>query len=306
MRRDEMFRKLWKIAGGLALAAAVLLTGGQTARAADSTVDWSRTGSVSVTPRSVEEGHEIVKGTSFLLYRVAEAAERDQRLVYTPTEAFAGSGAELSDPNAEGLAQTLADYAEKAKLSGTEAKAGADGSVTFGNLPLGLYLLVQKDTVPGYRAAAPFLVSVPAVSGDGTAWIYDVDASPKAEWYAVSDITVKKQWNDGNSKSRPDRIRVGLYLDDTLLDTVTLDAEHQWSYTWKDLEKSDRYSVKETAVKGYTATYNRKDSVFTITNTAKLAQTGQQNWPVPVLAGAGVAVFALGWALAYLKKKEKR
>lgn len=36
----------------------------------------------------------------------------------------------------------------------------------------------------------------------------------------------------------------------------------------------------------------------------KLPQTGQLNWPVPVLATAGLALFAAGWALYYGKRKD--
>lgn len=36
----------------------------------------------------------------------------------------------------------------------------------------------------------------------------------------------------------------------------------------------------------------------------KLPQTGQLNWPVPVLAVSGLAVFVLGWYLRFGRKKE--
>ncbi len=35
-----------------------------------------------------------------------------------------------------------------------------------------------------------------------------------------------------------------------------------------------------------------------------LPQTGQLNWPIPVLAGAGVLLFFLGWALTFSRKKK--
>ena len=34
-----------------------------------------------------------------------------------------------------------------------------------------------------------------------------------------------------------------------------------------------------------------------------LPQTGQLNWPVPVLAGAGLVLFALGWWLCFGQRK---
>ena len=36
---------------------------------------------------------------------------------------------------------------------------------------------------------------------------------------------------------------------------------------------------------------------------SRLPQTGQLNWPVPVLAGAGLVLFALGWRLCFGQRK---
>ena len=36
----------------------------------------------------------------------------------------------------------------------------------------------------------------------------------------------------------------------------------------------------------------------------KLPQTGQLNWPVPVLAAAGLVLFAIGWGIRFRRKRE--
>jgi LPXTG-motif cell wall-anchored protein len=36
----------------------------------------------------------------------------------------------------------------------------------------------------------------------------------------------------------------------------------------------------------------------------KLPQTGQLNWPIPIMAAAGLAFFVFGWILCFRKKKE--
>lgn len=36
----------------------------------------------------------------------------------------------------------------------------------------------------------------------------------------------------------------------------------------------------------------------------KLPQTGQLNWPIPLLAGAGVLLFLVGWDLAFLRRRK--
>ena len=99
-------------------------------------------------------------------------------------------------------------------------------------------------------------------------------------------------------------LTVTLYNGNTAVETVKLDGTNNWSYTWKNLDGDGNWQILETSVpKGYTPSYTAKDGVVTITNTAALIQTGQMNWPIPVLAAAGVILLALGGVLVAKKKK---
>ena len=120
------------------------------------------------------------------------------------------------------------------------------------------------------------------------------------------DLTVKKVWSDENDKLdiRPDSVTVTLYNGDTAVDKVTLGAWNNWSYTWTDLDGNGDWSVLETGIpKGYTPSYRTNGDVVTITNTATLIQTGQLNWPIPVLGGLGVLMIFFG--ILMMRKKRK-
>lgn len=297
--------KLLKTIGGLLLTMVLLLSVSVNAFAAETTIDRDRKGSISITPKDAGDGHTVIMGTSFTLYKAAEVTNDGTSLRYTLTKEFEESGADLSDFTADDLAKALADFAGQEGLSGNTKKADENGTVTFTDLSLGLYLLVQSASVDGTYAAEAFLVSVPMTGTDGEAWLYDVDASPKAETYECIDVTVKKVWNDGSdTSSRPSSITVQLYDGSVLVDTVTLNSDNGWTHTWTALKKSDGYSVAEEQVSGYAAAYSQSGGTFTITNTPKLVQTGQLNWPVPLLAGCGLALFAVGWGLVFLKRKK--
>lgn len=57
-----------------------------------------------------------------------------------------------------------------------------NGQVTFGNLPVGLYLVEETDSGNNLIAepAAPFLVTIPYPNADGSgSWVYDVNVYPK-------------------------------------------------------------------------------------------------------------------------------
>ncbi len=80
-----------------------------------------------------------------------------------------------------------------------------------------------------------------------------------------TDLSVSKTWNDGDASDRPDQITVHLYADgvDTGK-TVTLDKEHNWTTSFKDLDvykdgKKISYSVVEDVPDGYSASYKYDD-----------------------------------------------
>lgn len=119
------------------------------------------------------------------------------------------------------------------------------------------------------------------------------------------DITVKKVWSDDNSANRPTSVTVTLYNGTEVYDTVTLSAENNWTYHWEDASVLGNWQIAEVNIsKGYTPSYRVSDGVITITNTLKLIQTGQLNWPIFLLGGVGLVLVALG-ATVTLGKKRK-
>jgi fimbrial isopeptide formation D2 family protein/LPXTG-motif cell wall-anchored protein len=56
----------------------------------------------------------------------------------------------------------------------------ADGTATFGNLPVGLYLVTESSYPAGVTPSAPFLVSVPLTDPNNKdGWLYNVHVYPK-------------------------------------------------------------------------------------------------------------------------------
>ena len=291
--------KILKMTGGFLMALALLLSMNVTAFAY-TPLDLGKTGSITVSPAN---GKSI--GTELTIYQVADVTVDNADQKYVLTEAFADSKADLTALEDTGeLARKLTAYAAEHKLSGITKSVDTGGSVTFDNLELGLYLVIQEVSQPGDTIVNPFLVSVPMQDSKGE-WDYDVDASPKAETYELMDVSVRKVWNDGgNASGRPSAVTVYLYDGAALVDTVTLNSTGGWSHTWKGLKKSDGYTVKEEKLSGYQDSYSQSGNTFTITNTPKLAQTGQLNWPIPLLAGGGVMLFAIGWGMVFLVRKK--
>ena len=222
----------------LFLAVLLLCTVGVTA-AAQNVPDLSWKGSITVTMR---QGETAVSGGSLTLYRVGEVREEDGNYSFVLTGDFTGCGQSLTNIQSAQLAKNLAQYVADHDLIGTTSEIDSSGTVTFPQLTLGLYLLVQNKAASGYNKAEPFLVSVPM--RENGAYVYDVNASPKVE--------VQKTSEPGDS-----------------------------------VPKNPSTSTTSTSGK----------------SNSKLPQTGQLNWPVPVLAVSGMCLFAIGWMLRSGKKK---
>lgn len=256
-----------------------------------------------------------VEGAAYDLYLVGSAVGS----VVTLNSDFAGAQATFEDTSADALrtaAQTLSAYAIAQKVKPVQSgKTDANGSLTFSGLPEGVYLAVGENTQVGEEtySTLPILITLPEILEDGS-WVYDVATRAKTE-KLESPLTLRviKEWSDkGYEKNRPSSIQVTLYKDKAEYETITLNAENRWSYTWNNLDKSAKWSVLEKEVpKGYTVSTDTKNegqqTVITLTNTYKTAtpspspsatptlpRTGQLWWPVPLLAGAGILCLAVG------------
>lgn len=158
----------------------------------------------------------------------------------------------------------------------------------------------EEDVPEGYEASFKIV--------DNTVFITNhMDYEPVVPTKPV-DLTVKKDWSDRNNKkgNRPDSVTVTLYNGDEAVEKITLSDKNNWTYTWEALDGSGDWSVLETGIpKGYTPSYRTMDGVVTITNTSTLIQTGQMNWPIPVLGGLGLLLIACGFIVMAKKRKNK-
>ena len=261
--------------------------------------DPDQPGSISVALVS-QDGTQPMEGAELSVFHVATVgADENGTLFYAYTDDFSGCGVELSDPE---LVKTLEAFVSGQNIPARKIVTDAQGKAICKDLPLGLYFVKQTGAAEGFAPCASFLVTVPMKTDSG--FRYDVDASPKTEAAKLIDITVKKVWNTDKSTAIPKSVTVQLLRDDAVVETATLSEANNWQITYSDLPESDAYSIKEVNVpKGFTATYAKKGDMFTVTNTASLAQTGQLIWPIPVLAMAGVFFLLVGFAI--LRKSEK-
>lgn len=282
----------------LALCMAVWLTLACSHTVLAEDFDPDKTGSISVTLTEPSQNEPMV-GAELSLYCVATVQKSaDGALLYTYTPAFAQVGVSLDDT---ALADTLDTFVSQNAVTPVARITDATGTAVWDDLALGLYFVKQTGNVDGFAPCASFLVTVPGESADG--YVYQVNATPKTEVTKLTTITIKKVWNTDASTPIADSVTVRLMQKGKTVKTAVLNAQNNWQVVYDAMPVSDEYSIEEVDIpKGFTATYKQNGYLFTVTNSSTLIQTGQLMWPIPVLAGSGMLLLALGIALLQKKR----
>lgn len=202
--------------------------------------------------------NKALSGGELTVYRVAEVQRKNGNLSFEYCGDFDGCAIELGDLTDSTLAGQLQEYLSD-NAEGTVREVDANGNVNFDDLELGLYLVVQTKASKGYKPVNSFLVSLP-MAEDGE-WNYEVDASPK----------------------------VGAYTPEP--ETPPTPPTPDYPDTPTPPDNPDN-PVSPGNPDNPVAPGHPDNPVM-----SGLPQTGQLNWPVPVLAVSGVVLFAFGWAL---------
>lgn len=138
------------------------------------------------------------------------------------------------------------------------------------------------------------------------------DKKPVVYELTLLDRKVVKKWIDQDS-SRPSSVQINLLCDGEVVEgkALELSKKNNWQATWTGLDSRLEWSVKEAKVPtGYTVSYkyDKTAGIWYVTNTGEnkggsLLQTGQLNWPIPVLCAGGFLLMTVGMLL--MKRKEE-
>lgn len=210
--------------------------------------------------------NKALSGGELTVYRVAEVQRRNGNLSFEYCGDFDGCAIELGDLTDSTLAGQLQEYLSD-NAEGTVREVDANGNVNFDDLELGLYLVVQTKASKGYKPVNSFLVSLP-MAEDGE-WNYEVDASPKVGAYTPEPETPPSPPDTPDKPDKP----VSPGNPDNPVSPGTPDNPVAPG------------SPDNPVLPGHP-----DNPVMN-----GLPQTGQLNWPIPMMAVSGMLLFAYGW-----------
>ena len=157
-------------------------------------------------------------------------------------------------------------YANGAKVQSVSVGEEDNWQYTFENLPKyengkEIVYTISEESVPGYTTT---------VDGYNLVNTHKPDTPPPTE--ITINISGTKTWNDSNNRDgiRPDEITVNLYANGDKIQSVSVNEESNWQYTFENLPKYENgeeivYTISEESVPGYTTTVNGYDIINTHT-----------------------------------------
>lgn len=247
------------------------------------------------------------EGLTIRIYRVAEAFPDG---TFELLEPYAGYPVNIhgitSQTEWQQVAETLKAYIVADQVEPTyTAVTDAGGMAHFADLQTGLYLVlgVVAENDSGMYQFRDFMVYLPTPQPDEN-FLYDVEAKPKCSRFTpYTQYSVRKLWKDpGNEAQRPTEVLVDIFKDGIFVESVSLNAENDWCYSWRTEADGALWTVTEKSVpEEYLVVISQVDNAFVITNTdpgnLNPPDTGEI-FPLSLLmiplCLAGVCLMALG------------
>ena len=265
-----------------------------------------RTGSLHVTLYD-HQNDVPLRGGELTLYQVATVRRRTNgNLSYAYTGDFTGCNVVLGDLSDSTLAAQLVRYLPAVPTAAAQANVSETGTIDFTNLAQGLYLVVQTEASHGYEAINPFVVSIPLK--DGSSWIYDVDATPKVGAVTPETPDTPDEPDKPDKPDTPDKPTTPETPDtpDTPENPDNPDTPVSPGNPDNPVSPGNPDNPVSPGNPDNPVSPGNPDNPVSPghPDTPVLPQTGQLNWPIPVLACSGVLLFATGWCLNKKGKKE--
>ena len=259
-------------------------------------------------------------GTAFgeLPVKLYQIADVSSDLQYTLTAPFAATGLTLNGIRTNSEWNVIRSTLESHIIANrvTEDRAlvtGQNGQVCFENLKPGLYLAVPGLGVSGDVQCAfdAALVALPGLGTDGK-WQYQqsvtAKGTPLPPINADEEISYKivKLWKGDSRYKRPQKIEVEIFRNGESYELVTLSKDNFWSYSWTVKDDGAVWTVAERNVpSGYTATMEKRDMTFILTNTRipnkpgvseppKTGDTSNVMLYMTLMYGSGILLVLLG------------
>ena len=278
----------------------------------------ARAGACSLTLRYAQDKAGF-EGIPVRIYRVAEAQSGGSYGLVAPFDGYpVNINGITSQREWRTVTTTLAAYiAADAPALTAVGTTDSTGTVVFKGLEAGLYFVegVTAENANGVYCFDEMMVYLPTPQEDGT-YLYDLEAAPKCgNFVPAEEYQVTKLWKDsGDGDARPTFITVDILLDGVVKEQVTLNAENNWTHSWRAVGENGKWTVVERNVpEGYRVTVTANGTAFLVTNVSTTppvvpptGDTASLGFYVILLAVSGLLLVLLSCRRGRRKDNEEK
>lgn len=257
----------------LFLVIGLLYTAQATACAAGMPTE-GRDGTITV---ELAYGGQAVDGGTLTAYRVGQIQSGSDS--FEKTDMMTGFDGVYDDIGSAALANRIAAFVKAHSLSAYATAKNQNGTALFPQVEPGLYLIVQTEPSEGYAPLNPFLVSMPML--EGGRYVYEVNARGKLQLPQEPEPTRPSDPENPPDPDQPDEP----------------DQPDQPDQPGKPSQPGS------PSQPGAPDEGEPNQPASAAPSVPTLPQTGQLNWPIPVLTVVGLCLFALGWKLRFGRKR---
>lgn len=211
------------------------------------------------------------------LYKIANISKN---YVFTLTDEFEGTGVTLNGAITKGewniIRSTIDSYIVSENILPMKVDfTDENGKIVFDNLEPGMYFTSSLRTARnniGYRFDS-VLSSLPSLKDGLPVYEVEVNTKPERDKPPTEKVRyrVSKLWKDEKfEKLRPENIEVKIFKNKELQETVVLNAENNWFYSWEAEDDGSEWMISEKIVSNkYKALVEKRDTTFVLINQYK-------------------------------------
>ena len=263
-------------------------------------IDKTAHGSILV--RFVDADNKPITGGNVELYKVAGVADDSQgNDVYVPESDFCKSGLDYTRLMDAEFASEAGQFASAHGISGEICEVDPNGQAKYEDLEVGIYLITQPIANDGWYAIDPYVVTLPL--NEQGIWNYNVDSLPKMEPLAPI-LSPTPTLTPSSTPSATPSSSPTPSPSATQSSSPTPSLSPIPSDPISTLTPTPYTEEGSTVTSTPSPTPTPTDSL-TEGDKVRLPQTGQLNWPIPVLAFAGLLLFIIGFGILRRENSEE-
>jgi hypothetical protein len=269
---NDMNKRIGRFGGVLTCMCVVGMTAASLTAAATAATETESTDANGSLTLICKNDDTVIADVQWRIYRAASPTDDGSVIIDSDFADYDITFDISSTSAAQNTADTLEVYTHTDSIEPiATAQGNSDGEVVFSGLSDGIYLVsgdsVTVDNITYTPSAA--LIQINSANDDGNVYAYPKFTTETVPSESGSEYSVFKSWSGDEDypDARPDSVGIDIYFNDEFFESVELNEDNSWTYTWTSDEDGTWLAVETNVPDGYGVTYETSDNQLAVVNT---------------------------------------